>query len=219
MGMAYLPLYVVSNAEYFIKLRYLFPAIIYMLASFGVLMLLTCLLKKRHHTTPVVILLICLILGVSFFSFSQAKDRLYIPLTSQNWDALRWIDMNTNINSSIIFLNGFYEWNGLFSKRIGFEVDPVFLRSLQREGKITTLLNGTWMGHSHNLPEKRSWFRYIPQRNISRLNYLDDMQSINAFDFVVMSTGEFTDFNEGLLKKERSYSEVYSHHNIRIFKI
>jgi len=206
--MIYLTPYFVSEPEYFIKLRYLFP---YLVAIPAALTIFT-LLKNLKLKKPLILIISLLLILVSIPSIIEFKQNTYTVMTPEKFEALQWIEQNTPANSKIIFINGFYEWTGVFAKRHSFEVDVNWLRKNKQN---TTTFKGTWIGHSQNLPVKESFFKYKQLRDVKNRYYLEDNVKVEDFDIIISENREFSEFNNIL----NDFELIYNKNLIQIRKI
>jgi len=223
IALAYIIPYFTDSAEYFIKLRYLAPVLIIPIAAEGIEKLLWFGEKNRKEKQDAILLraeilvLILIIAGVSI----QLPAKEYTPMTKEKYEALQWIEQNTEKNARIICLTGFYESNCLFAKRAGFETDTHWLRTNWDE-KDPTRIKGNWMGHSLNLPEKGSHFLYEQGRNLTKINYLEDEVRIEQFNLLIIENKADTEINKAVLQKltETKHIEtIYDKNQIQIIRI
>jgi hypothetical protein len=181
-----------KNQEYFEKLRFLAPLVVFPIASVGGVWLINFISKRisssKLEPTNNRLLLIFLIGGIiagGMGQYSPTKQRMGgEEMTIEKYEAMLWLQENSPENSKVLLLNGFHIASGVYSKRLTFQRDWIEytdeIKSFHAAKNITSLFNGRWLEEMHNLPYEKSFFSYgyhkLPSSQVEA----------DTFDYIVM---------------------------------
>ncbi len=213
IGTALFMPYFADEAEFYVKFRFFLPLIAYPIAAYGLVNALeTVKLNKKF----IIYCIIAAILALSLLSFGEFQNKgLYKPLTKEKYEALKWIENNTETESKIIFLNGYEAFTSSFAHRTCFEVYPDSFKESIISNK-TNGYDGLWCGffwsehykENYLLPYEKSFFEYEYHERITNT-------SVYEFEYAVY-TDELKEYNERL--KLENFGEIHHEHGIHVMK-
>jgi hypothetical protein len=228
MWLGIIPLFL-GNEEYFGKLRFVVPIVAFPAVAFGAEKLIDGLWKMspgwrfREGGKKIAILFVVLLFIASGLAQHNAmKERMsFEEMTKEKYEAMLWIQQNTEPESKILLLDGFNIASGVYSKRVTFQRDWVEYTNVIEEfdgtGQVSTTFLGRWLEEMHNLPYERTFFSYgyrpLP---------LESPVGPNIFDFIVM--WDFSEEAEGYNMAARSqlgqqgFEQVYIHGGVTIME-
>ncbi len=210
-----------TPSGYLVRQRFMTPFFILPIAGFGFYVLLREVKKRFEvNTFWVTVAVSFLVILVSFSSLNNLQERMTGKIiTEDNYEALNWLSENTPEKSTVLFLNGFYQKSGFFSKRIPYQLYQgdvqLALETYFTEGEILTRFeDSNWINFFHEGPHKTSFF------NIEYHGLKDKEPEMTTFDYVVMKDENqyFSEYNQAVIEmlSEEGYTEVYTKNGIHI---
>jgi len=215
-----LPSYI-NKFDYVIRQRFMAPFFVLPIVAFGVYVIWREIKKRTtlpdFKTTSIIVVAIAVLAGVLLMGPSSGEI-----ITSERFDALRWLQENTPKDSVVFFLDGFYQKSGLYSKRVSYQVYPEKLKEAlieyyQNQRVTTKYSDIDWISFWVHGPHKDRYFDF----DLEFYEPRDKNVDMTKFDYVVMEdSGQLTEFNKAVrnLLINSGFSIVYNKNNIYIME-
>jgi hypothetical protein len=181
-----------TNREYFGKLRFLVPLVVFPVTAFGITSIIAFFFEKvpsirsKESFKTIFYIFVALVFIVSGLAqFNAMKQRLSDEeMNLEKYRAMEWLQKNTDKNSKVLLIDGFNIASGVYSKRVTFQRDWIeYTQEIEdfETGKNPSLeFHGRWLEELHNLPYEISFFTYgnhpVPSSNVNP----------SSFDYAVM---------------------------------
>lgn len=163
------------------------------------------------------------------YGYSQIKS-VYTSnqhITSERYEFLQWLEHNTPETAKITYVEGFYQFSSMFSKRIGFFVDipdlPKYIQTwASSNGTIVPL---AMRMDSHGSTEMAGWLvrdSLFSYHRLPMINYSIE-RNLGDFDFVVLNNlgnQNVEQFNRAVEREllNKGYSRIYNNYNFQVLK-
>jgi hypothetical protein len=228
MWLGIIPLFFGSD-EYFGKLRFVVPLVVFPVVAFGAVKTIEILWKKtpagrlREGGKNIVFLFVVLVFIASGIAqYNAMKERMsFEEMTKEKYAAMLWVQENTDPGSKILLLDGFNIASGVYSKRVAFQRDWVeytnAIKDFDAAGQVSTTFQGRWLEEMHNLPYEKTFFSYgyhpLP---------LESPVGPDIFDYIVMwdFSGEAERYNRAVKSQlgQHGFQQVYIQGGVTIME-